>query len=302
MKDRIREIGWLFRKYMKRSRQNDASVLFGRYVDDVVEYSDLYTQYCGKDLTDARIVEIGFGTRPLRLATLLAQGYDVSGIDMDCPLLHLTPSNLMDIVRANGVERAVKSLVRFMMSDRKEWNNFCAHYGVNIRQEIVRRNVLHVDNASSPRFWEKMRPVDLLISEDVFEHIDVPDLESIVAEMARCLSPGGLALIRPNIFTGITGGHRMEWNMDMVDLDIRRATRPWEHLRGNKAPVGTVLNGLTRAQYRVLFREHFKILEERVRYPELGRKWLTGDTLEDLGSWPEEELFSNNVLFVLQPL
>lgn len=90
--------------------------------------------------------------------------------------------------------------------------------------------------------------------------------------------------------------------MDMVDLDIRRATRPWEHLRGNKAPVGTVLNGLTRAQYRVLFREHFKILEERVRYPELGRKWLTGDTLEDLGSWPEEELFSNNVLFVLQPL
>lgn len=35
--------------------------------------------------------------------------------------------------------------------------------------------------------------------------------------------------------------------------------------------------------------------------PNLGQEFLTGDVARDLAAYPEEELFSNKVLFVLRP-
>lgn len=61
------------------------------------------------------------------------------------------------------------------------------------------------------------------------------------------------------------------------------------------------LNGLTRAQYRELFSEDFEILEEHVRYPNLGSQYLTENVAAELSGFGEEELFSNQVQFVLKP-
>jgi len=118
--------------------------------------------------------------------------------------------------------------------------------------------------------------------------------------MARTLSPQGLAIVTPDIFTGITGGHLAEWFHHLVEKDIPRASEPWEHLRKQRFPGNTYLNELSRADYRSLFASHFDILEEQVMNPDMGRRWLTPEIKAELSPWSEEELLSNNVRFVLR--
>lgn len=79
-----------------------------------------------------------------------------------------------------------------------------------------------------------------------------------------------------------------------------RKTEPFEHLRKRRHPANTYLNELTRAEYRRLFQKHFDIIEERVTRPNLGRQYLTDEVRKELSSYSEDELFSNQVLFVLK--
>src|SRR5262249_16771969 len=130
------------------------------------------------------------------------------------------------------------------------------------------------------------------------EHIPVPSLEALVAKMARWLKPTGLALIRPDIFTGISGGHLLEW-FDLSDHRSRRS-EPWEHLRKKRFRGNVYLNQLTRAHYRRLFSRHFDIIEERVADPDQGRRFYTPEVAEELKAYGEDELFSNGVQFVLR--
>lgn len=135
----------------------------------------------------------------------------------------------------------------------------------------------------------------------MFEHIGRDSLEELVQRMAAWLRPGGLALIRPNIFTGIVGGHLLEWSRASIgERDRRRRSEPWEHLRKRRLTANTYLNEMTRAQYRVLFERSFEILEEQVAQPDLGRDYLDESARADLASWADEELFSNQTLFVLR--
>ena len=61
--------------------------------------------------------------------------------------------------------------------------------------------------------------LDLIFSEDVFEHI--PGDAGAVTERIAGGAPGGMALIRPNVFTGITGGHVVEWNPAAFERRVR---------------------------------------------------------------------------------
>jgi SAM-dependent methyltransferase len=143
-------------------------------------------------------------------------------------------------------------------------------------------------------------PIDLIYSEDVFEHIPPADVERLVARMATALAPGGIALIRPNIFTGITGSHLAEWYKDQVADNGPKRSEPWEHLRKARFSANTYLNRLPRSAYREIFNRHFEILEETVSHPGLGIQWFTPEVRQELSSWSEDELFSNQVQFVLR--
>ena len=63
----------------------------------------------------------------------------------------------------------------------------------------------------------------------------------------------------------------------------------------------TYLNELTRADYRRVLVRHFEILEERVAQPGLGRGRYGERARAALSAWSEDELFSNQTLFVLRP-
>ena len=57
------------------------------------------------------------------------------------------------------------------------------------------------------------KELDFIYSEDVFEHIPPAALENLIARLSRRLSPQGVALITPNIFTGGYNFHsKLEFN------------------------------------------------------------------------------------------
>ena len=192
-------------------------------------------------------------------------------------------------------------MLRFALFDWKERRNLdksLRKLGMELKIEPHRLIVADAAELDIPA-----HSLDFIYSEDVFEHIPVETLRLLVAKMARWLKPSGVALIRPNVFTGIVGGHLAEWFPNIVsDHDRRRRSEPWEHLRKRRFRPNTYLNELSRASYRELFGARFEILEERVRSFELGREYLTPEVAKELSRWPEEELFSNQTLFILRPI
>ena len=287
----------LLRDFLERRRLPPASVAV---LADLDEYDALLRRHGGPPLADARVLEIGYGARPWRLTALQALGVDALGVDAEVPILTGRPREYLEAYRRNGLERAVKSLIRRPLFDRREDRA--------LRDELARRG------ATAPIAPEAFvvsdaaeldlpaRSIDLIYSEDVFEHIATDSLVRVVEKMAGWLKPDGLALVRPNVFTGITGGHLVEWYRQSFTKPGRtRRSEPWEHLRARRWPANTYLNELTRADYRALFERHFEILGEVVKLPDLGRELLTPEIAEELSAYGADELFSNQVLFVLRP-
>jgi hypothetical protein len=227
-------------------------------------------------------------------------GADAWGVDVEVPVLDGSRAELAAIYRANGLERALKSGVRRTVFDRRERRAMEAELARRGWTRPAPRERFIVADAAQLR-WDDS-DLDLIVSEDVFEHIPPEGLRKLVPAMAGWLRPDGLALVCPNVFTGITGGHQLDWNrFSFTRARPRRHTPPWDHLRGRTRPANTYLNQLTRADYRELLEPHFEIVEEIVKLPGLGRELLTGEVAAELAAWPEEELLSNQVLFVLRP-
>jgi SAM-dependent methyltransferase len=268
----------------------------------IEEYRQTLQRYAGKRLEDCRVLEIGYGQRPWRLLWLANLGVDITGVDLDRPVLRATPGEFLRILREQGAERALKSLVRAILFDRRERSALARaierETGRSFTNPVDR---LRVSDAASDAFWRTMPPLDFIYSEDVFEHIPSEGLQRMAGAMAASLKPDGLAFIRPDVFTGITGGHHPEWYAHTLSAPRRRRSEPWEHLRKGRFSASTFLNRWSRADYRRLFARHFEIVEERASNPDLGREFLTPEVRAELEQYPEAELLSNQVLYLLRP-
>ncbi len=283
-------------------RHADARDDIAMFLDDVAEYDALLGEHGGRPIADAKVLEIGFGTRAERLAILSAAGAEPTGIDMEVPLLRLDPSTMREIFRRNGAERLAKSTARHLLFDRgakrRLRDGIASRYGT----EKVEYGRIEIGDAADLDL--EPHSFDLVTSEDVFEHMTLKSLRRTLAVVREALKPEGLALIRPNVFTGISGGHLAEWYQSFVldDPGAERRSEPWEHLRTRRHEPNTFLNELSRVEYRRQFTEAgFEILEERVRYRDLGAALMTPAIREELSQWSDEELFSNQVMFVLRP-
>ncbi len=223
--EKLRELGAIFgMRVSELFKRGSASHVLA----DLDEYEAMLKKYSVRGLKGARAFEIGFGARPLRLFALAASGADVTGSDLDVPLLRCSPREIAAMVRSNGAERALKSVVRFWLFDlaeRRALRKAMAARGLKLTIDPSR---LHVGDAAGMDI--PARSLDFIYSEDVFEHIPLEILRNLIAQMAIWLKPGGIALIRPNVFTGITGGHLAEWFPNVVKDRLRRRSEPWEHL------------------------------------------------------------------------
>jgi hypothetical protein len=296
--EKLRELASIFFMRLAEGKRSEPS---GGLLADLDEYEELLRKYCALELKGSRGFEVGFGARPLRLLALAARGADVTGADLDVPLLRCSPGEILQMIRRNGVERAVKSVIRFWafdLAERRALRRALRRRGFDLKIESKRLRIGDAAHMKIPA-----RSLDFIYSEDVFEHIPIAALPGLVSKMAQWLKPEGVAMIRPNVFPGIVGGHLAEWFPNVVaDRNRRRRSEPWEHLRKRRFRPNTYVNELARADYRELFAMHFEILEERVRHPGLGREYLTPAVAAELSDWADEELFSNQTLFVLRPL
>jgi hypothetical protein len=144
--------------------------------------------------------------------------------------------------------------------------------------------------------------LDLIFSEDVFEHIPKEELLVAVSRMNRWLKPSGLALIRLTLFTGITGGHYTDWYPHTLKQTITRRTEPWEHLRQRRFSANTYLNELRIDDYIKLFSKNFEIIDIVKDNFGMGADFLTPRIHEDLSAYTTDELLTNEVFFVLKPM
>ncbi len=270
-------------------------------VEALGEYERLAQERSGRDLAGLKVMEIGFGARPWRMAALLSRGCDAWGIDIDRPLLTPGVGEFARILKANGPERAVKSTLRSLFLDSRERRGIERRLGVKFDlRELATR--LIVADASEEAAWQRFSGsrFDLILSEDVFEHIPSRRIPPLCRIMAQHMSDDSLALIRPFVFSGISGGHLAEWFAEDVDRVRGRRAAPWEHLRARRYRPNTYLNELRLADYRRLFSEDFDVLSEEFLQKDLGRRYLTPEIRDELVDYTDEELFANNVLFVLR--
>jgi|ERR1035437_3111107 hypothetical protein len=277
---------------------HDVSSIF----DDIKEYEDVLKKYDAPPLASSRVLELGYGPRPMRLLALSSLGVDVFGVDRDRPHLNGGIGSVLATIRENGIERGLKNAVRSLISDPRHYKSLDQALECRgARLKVERRRML-VRDLTEVGSLDGICPglFDVAFSEDVMEHVPEAGLPILMRNLQQSLKPGGLALLRPNVFTGITGGHLVEWYPNAVDESGDKRSEPWEHLRKRRFSPNTFLNELPRRAYRELFSDFFDVLEERVDQPNLGRRLLTPTVKAELSGYDDEELFSNRILWVLR--
>jgi hypothetical protein len=296
LRDRLLEDWQLLSIYVRR---RNVSGGFASVLSDLSMFELVLERWCSKSLSDARIFEIGFGVRAYHLRALLALGADAWGVDAEVPLLTGALSEYGAIVRRNGWERFLKTVIRHAIFDRRKESEFAhavEHKGVTLAPPDVHR-FLWGDAAAC----EPPGKFDLIYSIAVFEHMTRQAIEKLVPRMATWLQPAGVAVIRPDVFTGLHGGHLREWDEETLHTKMQRRSEPWEHLRKKRYVANTTLNEMARSEYEDIFNRHFHILEiiegPRGHAPE----WLTPEVRMELSDYSEQDLLDATPTFVMRP-
>jgi hypothetical protein len=267
-------------------------------LSDISQYDTLVRGYTGKTLGESRAFEIGYGQAPYRMRAFRATGADVYGVDAEVPLLTGEPGEYLRILRRNGWERLLKSASRHLLFDRRRdaaFERLLSERGLTPRPVEAHRFL--VGDASE---CQPPGQFDLVYSSAVFEHIERRTLERLVSRMPSWLTRDGLALIVPDVYTGLHGGHLYEWDSQTLDRTAPRRSEPWEHLRKRRYQANTTLNELTRSEYRDLFAQSFEILE--IIDPPRGREqdFLTPEIRDALAMYTEADLLDETPLFVMR--
>ena len=266
--------------------------------DELHLYGELYESITGRSFRNARIFEVGYGARPLRLMMLVSMQLDASGIDLDQPTLNFDAAELRQTLRRNGFRRLLKTAVRSLLFDgheRSVMEALLAEEGHRLRIDPQRFRVGDVSHCELDT-----ESLDLVYSEDVFEHIPGENIDTICATLARALRPGGLALISPLVHTSIQGGHLVEWYGVGQDTRSRRRSEPWEHLRKKRYQADCYLNEWRLNDYRSAFSRHFDIVSVHSLLPDLGKAWLNDAVRAELHAYDPEELLGSKWRFVLR--
>ncbi|QHE75920.1 class I SAM-dependent methyltransferase [Hydrogenophaga sp. PBL-H3] len=270
----------------------------GGLLGELDGYRSLYESLTGRSFQQASIFEVGYGARPLRLLALSSLGLNARGIDLDAPSLEGSLHELWRILKTNGWLRFIKSMVRttvFDAHERRALDRTLARRGARLRVLPDRFLVGDVaDVALAPA------SLDFIYSEDVFEHIPREALDRVCASLAQALAPQGVALISPAVFTGIGGGHLVEWYPDTLGRDIDRRSEPWEHLRQRRYTPDCFLNEMRLYEYQRLFERHFTVEAVHNLQAGHGHAFLTEEVREDLNDYSMEELLGDKWRFVLR--
>jgi len=266
----------ILRTYRARNRLDaDGEILLHQRLSAIVEAA------FGPSPGHLKILEIGCGQRATQTILFTADGHETIGIDLEVPTFRLTWEIFHQVVKANGWERAGKSILRHCVFDGQFLRRLSSQYGKSLPLDRVAVRLMNATRLEFPADH-----FDFIYSSLVFEHID--NVPAAVREVNRVLKPQGRAWINVHLFPSLSGGHQPEWTNR--DYFSGAHIPPWDHLRENKFPASTYLNKLRWADYRQILRQSLEVLEEQpqpeptsVLTPELERILLAkGYGREDL--------------------
>jgi SAM-dependent methyltransferase len=248
-------------------------------------------KYVGIPVQKARVLEIGCGQTAPQVALFHADGANAIGIDIEVPTYRMNLSIFLQVIRLNGIERALKSLARHILFDKNFLMEISKLYGKpvtfdNIDTRIMDASHMTFDSAS----------FDFIFSVATFEHIN--DVTGAVKEINRVLTHSGIAFISTAPLPSLAGGHSLEWQYP--DQSPSTMVPPWDHLCDNKYPANVYLNKLTVNQYRDIFRSHTNVVEERTTIE--GVNLLTKEIEEELKikGYTKEDLLTRNINFFVR--
>lgn len=249
-----------------------------------------FRRYGAAPIEGARYLEVGCGQQGPQLLLFAADGMQAEGIDLTVSTLRFGPGTLMHILRHDGPERALKTLVRHYLFDGQYYRDMAEEYGKALPFDRVSTHIMSATAMTYPD-----NSFEYIGSRSVFEHID--DVAKAVQEVNRVLKPGGVAWIGIHLFPSLTGGHHIEW----LNPDTSKPKRipAWDHLRENKFPAVWYLNQLRLADYQRIFRENITVLEERTM-PEFTDAPLTPDIERELAEigFSRDELLTRAAFFI----
>ena len=265
---------------------------WGRFVgsaalEQFAFYRDIMTQYAGTSSERPAILEIGVGQLAYQTLLFHSAGYDIVGIDQERPTFNLPVRAIPGIFRREGTHRAIKSIVRHALFDRKWLSEIqkAAPFRLRYDPKIVMMDASKMEFPSDS--------FDFIFSNAVFEHIE--NVEGALREVNRVLRPGGIAYILVHLYPSVSGGHNIEW--ELPDTERERVAPPWDHLRENRFPAHVYLNKKRLAEYKMLFEGLLDVVRAEVvtEGRSLFTKELRAELLEK--GYTEEDLITRTITF-----
>jgi SAM-dependent methyltransferase len=252
------------------------------------QLTGLIRAHVSQDPTAVKILEIGCGQRASQTILFQAEGAPAIGIDREVPTYHLSLRKFFRTARINGWERALKSLFRHVLFDRRFFQQLSRRTGKSLPTGEVKVCLMDAAHLAFPD-----DAFDFIFSSLVFEHI--ADVPAAVAEVNRVLRPEGTAWINIHLFPSLSGGHHKDWT------DPRKwpspQVPPWDHLRENRYPADNSLNKLRLGEYRRIFAASLEVLEESLVAE--GKHILTPELATELAQrgYPKDDLLVREAAF-----
>lgn len=246
-----------------------------------------FRRLTGRELKGLTLVEVGAG-QSLRAARCFAQHNRVIATDLDVYADGLDVGAYLEIMRRNGLKRAVKTAgLRLVGNDRAFNRHLKRVLGVSTLPQAEFRAM----DATKLDF--EPGSIDVIYSFHVFEHL--PEPEAVLAEAKRVLKPGGAIFTHLHLYTSDSGCH---------DLRIIRGDHTeigfWPHLRPaerEKIRNAAYLNQIRLAQWREIFECQFGSYDlETIRDDELRPELEKLRAAGELSGYSDDELLTRHLL------
>lgn len=241
------------------------------------------------ELEGLRVLDVGCGKMMWLTLLLHSAGARVTGIDTEWVEPGFSPGKYWGILRANGWERALRTLVWDVLYARPYYAELARTCPLKLRFDGIdarRASVTGLDFEDAT--------FDLVVSHEVFEHL--PDVDAALGEIRRVMKPGAVTYVYTHSFTSISGGHHIAWKYP--DSEPSTTVPPWDHLRDNLAPdIPSWINRWRECQYREAFGRQLEVLHW-IHTEREGGSLLTPEIRAELSAYSEEELLTKGFITI----
>lgn len=245
------------------------------------------------ELQGKQVLDLGCGQRFAFALLCAAAGAVVTALDVDYVAPDPLPTYAWRVLKHNGPKRALKSLIRRLLFDRRYYRSLERACGEKVSAYAHKISFVTADRHAK-NYALPGESFDLIVANAVVEH--VVNVELMVLEIHRLLKREGFFHAIIHNFYSLSGGHNVEWAYP--DESPSSKVPPWDHLRENRFPSRACLNRFKPQQYREAFGKRLEVMVFEGRDARHdpdgleGERFLTPELAAELSAYPRELLLT----------